>query len=206
MRRYVAPLIPLIIFYAVQGQLSTFLIAWFGQAQNVAEVTALGRLGQLFAFLSALFPMLAMPYFASVADGAFRHRYWWIVALTLVTTAVIGTLGFAFPEPLLWLLGARYDHLSREVGWVVLSGALSFAGGAIWTIHSARRWVFWRFTAAYIAAVMLVQVAFVVWVDLSVTLHVIWMGVVANGVGLLCQGFVAWLGLRGDAERPVERR
>jgi O-antigen/teichoic acid export membrane protein len=200
-RRYVAPLVPLAIFYAVQGQLATFLVAWFGQAQNIAEVTALGRLGQLFAFLSALFGMLVMPYFARIGDAVFVHRYTWAVLATLGTAGLISAAAFAFPHPLLWLLGPRYDHLLHAVGWVVLAGALGFAGGAIWTIHAARQWVFWRGTALYIAASVLAQAVFIAMVDMGSTLNAVLLGVVASGAALIAQVPIAGMGLRRDRLR-----
>ena len=197
-RRYVAPLVPLVTFYAVQGQLSTFLIAWFGQAQNIAEVTALGRLAQLFAFLSAMFGMLVMPYFARIGDEVFLHRYTWAVLGTLGTAGLISVAAFVLPQPLLWLLGPRYNHLLQAVGWVVLSGALGFAGGAIWTIHAARKWVFWRGTWLYLGMNVLAQTAFIASVNMGSTLNAVLLGVVAGAVSLVAQVPIAWMGLRRD--------
>jgi hypothetical protein len=48
MLHYLSPIIPGIIFTAVQGQISVLLITLFGQTKSIAEVAALGRLGQLF--------------------------------------------------------------------------------------------------------------------------------------------------------------
>ena len=45
---YILPAIPTFIFAAFQSQIALFLINAFGQTVNVAEVAALGRLGQLF--------------------------------------------------------------------------------------------------------------------------------------------------------------
>ncbi|KPF52850.1 hypothetical protein D621_11105 [beta proteobacterium AAP51] len=202
-RRYVAPLVPLTVFYALQGQLGIFLMAWFGQAQQVAEVTALGRLGQLFAFLSALFGMLVMPLFARMPVAVFVSRYGWAVAATLLLALLLTAAAFALPEPLLWLLGPRYGHLLQEVPFIVLAGALGFAGGALWSIHAARKWVFWRATAFYIAGVLATQLLFVALVDLSTTRNVVLMGVATNAAGLLAQGLVAWLGLRQHRAHPI---
>ena len=202
--RYVAPLVPLATFYAVQGQLATYLIAWFGQAQQIAEITALGRLAQLFAFLSALFGMLVMPYFGRVGDDVFLHRYRWAIGGIVGVAAAISATAFALPEPLLWLLGHRYDHLLREVGWVVLAGSLSFAGGAVWSVHAIRKWVFWRGTALYIACVALTQALFVALVPLDSTLNVLLMGVVANATALLVQMPIAWMGLARDARKACQ--
>jgi O-antigen/teichoic acid export membrane protein len=203
--RYVAPLVPLAVFYAVQGQLATFMIAWFGQAQQIAEVTALGRLAQLFAFLSALFSAVVMPYFGRVEAGVFLRRYRLVVACVLGLAAILSAVAFVLPEPLLWLLGRRYDHLLREVGWVVLAGSLSFAAGAISSVHAIRKWVFWRGTAQYIVCVTVAQGLFMAFVPLDTTLHVLLLGVVASATSLLAQVPIAWMGLARDARAAADR-
>jgi len=137
-----------------------------------------------------------MPLFARLDAAGFISRYRWAVATTLLTTVVLSGAAFLLPEPLLWLLGARYQHLLQEVPYIVLAGALSFAGGALWSIHAARKWVFWRATVFYIACVLATQLVFIATVDLSVTMNVVLMGVATNFAGLLAQGLVAWTGLR----------
>ena len=194
-RRYVAPLVPMTAFYAIQGQLAIFLMAWFGQSQGIAEVTALGRLGQLFNFLSALFATLIIPRLASLPDDVFMKRYPWAAGGVLLIAGLIAAAGFAVPQPLLWLLGQNYAHLSVEVSWSVLAGALGFAGGTIWCIHAARKWVFWAGTWFYIGAIAIVQLIFVAWVDMGVSLNVVLMGVAVSAAALLNQGLVAALGM-----------
>jgi O-antigen/teichoic acid export membrane protein len=193
-RRHVAPLAPMAVFYAVQGQLGTLLIAWFGQAQGIAEVTALGRLGQLFSFMTAVFAMLVIPHLARLPEAVFAQHYRWSLAAVLGMAMALTAAGFALPQPLLWLLGPRYDHLALEVSWSVLAGALAFAGSTIWSIHAARKWVFWSGTWTYLAAITAVQLAYVASVDLSVPLHVVWLCVAVHAVALLHQAWVAWLG------------
>lgn len=204
LRQHVAPLVPLAIFTPLQGQVATLAIAWFGQAQGIAELTALGRLGQLFAFATALFGMLVMPSFARMDDATFRRRYVAITAATLVFTVTVSGLAFAWPEPLLWLLGHRYAHLGDEVGWMVLASALSFAGGAIWTVHFSRRWIFWRATAAHIAVVTATQLACLHALDLSRTHGVVLLAAATGLAALLMQCVVAWLGFRRDASRSAD--
>jgi hypothetical protein len=194
-RRYVAPLVPMTAYFAVQGQLAVFLIAWFGQSQGIAEVTALGRLGQLFNFLSALFGTLIIPRLAGLPDQAFLKRYPLAVGGVLAISGLIAAVGFAVPQPLLWLLGHNYAHLSREVSWSVLAGALGFAAGTIWCIHAARKWVFWAGTWFYIGSITLVQLIFVARVDMTISLNVVLMGVAVNAAALLNQAVVSTLGL-----------
>jgi O-antigen/teichoic acid export membrane protein len=199
-RRYVAPLVLATAFYAIQGQLSTFLIAWFGQAQGIAEVTALGRLGQIFNFLSALFAMLIIPNLARLSDAGFARRYPWAILGVLGISLILILTGFAAPQTLLWLLGYRYEHLLQEVSWSVLAGALGFAGGTIWCIHAARKWVFWAGTYFYITAITVVQSGFVLFVNMGSPLNVVLMGVAVNGVALLNQALVSWLGFKKVAK------
>lgn len=119
--------------------------------------------------------------------------------------AAISAAAFVLPEPLLWLLGHRYAHLLREVGWVVLGGSLAFASGAVWSVHAVRKWVFWRGTALYIASVVSAQALFAAWVPMDSTLNVLLMGVVANATALLAQVPIAWMGLARDARTAAGR-
>jgi hypothetical protein len=44
MRKYLAPLVAGMVFYALHGQIQVLLISLFGSSKSLAEVTALGRL------------------------------------------------------------------------------------------------------------------------------------------------------------------
>lgn len=199
--RYAAPLAPMAAFYALQGQVTTVLVASFGEAQHIAEVTALGRLGQLFAFASALYAMLLQPAFARVPAARLRRRYAAVVAATLALAAAASAGAFVLPQPLLWLLGPNYAHLGPEVGWMVCASALAFASGALWCVHAARHWVFWSTSVVYVAGVVAAQAAWIVHADLGRTHDVVMLSVVANAAALACQGWVAWLGLRREPRR-----
>jgi hypothetical protein len=204
LRQHIAPLVPLAIFTPLQGQVATFAIAWFGQAQGIAELTALGRLGQLFVFATALFSMVVMPTFTRLDEATFRRRYVAVTTGTLIFAGAASGLAFALPGPLLWLLGQRYGHLGDEVGWMVLGSALSFAGGAIWIVHFARRWVYWRATAAYIALVTATQLACAAALDLGQIRGVVLLGAATGAAALLSQIYVAWLGFRRDHTVPAD--
>ncbi len=143
MLNYLAPLIPGIAFTALQGQLIVLLISIFGKTQNIAEVAALGRLGQLFLLLTAVNSTLIEPYFARVDRSQLLPRYLQVVGVATLFASSIALISFLFPAPLLWILGHKYEHLDVELGWMMASASLGYIGGTMWTIHAARKWVYW---------------------------------------------------------------
>ncbi len=176
MRRYLAPLMPAVVFNAVQGQLAVLIIAWLGSTEKIAEVSALGRIGQLFLLVHAFNGIMIGPYVARLPMQLLSRRYTQILFGAVLLAVLIGASGFLFSRQLLWLLGSKYSGLEREAGWVVLSACVNYVAGVMWTMNSARRWVFWWGTAAEIIALVLVQAGCALTMDLSQTMPVIWFG------------------------------
>jgi O-antigen/teichoic acid export membrane protein len=200
MLRYLAPLMPGVVFSAMQGQLTVAIITVFGSTEKIAEVSALGRIAQLFLLLSAFNAVLLEPYVARLPAVLLRRRYAQILGAAVLLAVVIGAAGFAFPGPLLWLLGPKYVGLERETSWMVLTACISYVSGVMWTMHAARRWVFWWGTVAYIVALLVVQIACALTLDLSQTMPVIWFGTVT---ALAASGVHSATGIYGLCRKPA---
>jgi hypothetical protein len=198
MLRYLSPIIPSAVFVALQGQILIGIIAVLGSTQNIAEVSALGRISQLFVILGAFNAVFVEPYIARIPLSLLSRRYLQILGVAIGIAAAITTVGFVFPRPLLWLLGQNYSGLQKEIGWVVLNGCLCYLGGVLWTMHAARRWIFWWSTIVYIVSTVLVQAVCIAKMDLSHTLSVIWFGLITALVGLGLQISVGIYGFRTD--------
>ena len=119
---YILPAIPTFIFAAFQSQIALFLINAFGQTANVAEVAALSRLGQLFIVFTTFNLIIIEPRIARLKPERLLRTYLQLILLAFVFCLSIVLLAFAFPTPLLWLLGPKYSSLGHIVGWVVLTG------------------------------------------------------------------------------------
>jgi len=178
---YISPLVPGVVFTAFQSQVQIFIITIYGSTQNVAEVAALGRLGQLFGILNAFNSMIVGPYIAALPMVNLARRYALILANAVVLASVLVAGAFILPEPLLWLLGPSYSNLGQQVGWVVLASSLSYIGGVMWTMQAARRWIFWWGTGIYIGLVVVAQIAGAIYLDLSSTSGIVLFGVVTSG-------------------------
>lgn len=185
MIKLIMPLIPGIVFTAFQGQIAVGLITIFGKTRSIAEVAALGRLGQLFAVFTAFNSVLIEPHVAGLAAPMLRRRYI-LIALGGCTLALLVTLGaFAFPGPLLWLLGHSYRNLRLDVGWVVAASCVGYVAGLLWVMNAARKFLYWWYTWAYIGIVLVSQIVCVTFMDLSSTRHVIYFMLIGNAATLL---------------------
>ena len=191
MLHYLAPLIPGIAFTALQGQLIVLLISIFGKTQNIAEVAALGRLAQFFILLSAFNTTLIEPYFARLNRARLLSRYLLVVGTATLLGTAIALTAFIFPQPLLWILGHKYEHLDLELGWMMAGACLGYIGSTMWTIHAARKWIYWWGSLLYIVLVSSLQAVFIAFWDLSTTLSVLYLNLATNLVILAVHAVTA---------------
>ena len=178
MLSYLAPIIPGIFFTAIQGQIAVLLITLFGQTKSIAEVAALGRLSQLFTIVTTSNYVIIEPYIAKVDRQHLVKRYFQILGVALAISLVLCATAFFFPQPVLWILGPKYQDLQAEVGWTVVASCLSYLGTVMWAMHTARKWVYWWYTALHIMLLLIVQIVSVAVMDLSTTLNVIYFSII----------------------------
>ena len=172
MRRYLAPVVPGIIFYALQGQLTVFLITFFGKSHNIAEVAALGRLTQALILVGAFNGVIIEPYIARVPHILLPKRYPLIVAGAISLTLVLALGSYLFPSAALWIIGSKYSHLQTAFTWSICAWGLNYLAGLLWMMHSARKWVYWWHTIFCCATLTVSQVFGVWFLDLSTTVGI----------------------------------
>jgi len=196
MLRYLAPLMPGIIYTAFQGQISLFLITYFGNASSIADVAALGRLGQLFILLGAFNGVIVEPVFAKLPADQLRRRYPQALVAAVLLASLLVSLAALFRHPLLWVLGGHYAHLHRELVWMIAASSIAYVAGVLWTINSARQWLFWWYTGLYIFLTAGTQVVCALVLRMDHTHDVIMLNLCANAAGLfahLCGGIYGLL-------------
>jgi O-antigen/teichoic acid export membrane protein len=124
LRKFAIPLVPGVIYYMVQGQISTLLLTVFGQTISIAEVGALGRLGQILGLLMMLNGFVVLPNLAQVSRrNEFILHGARMIALFVAMGGVTLLSTFVVPEWWLYLLGGNYDH-SGEFLPLAMSGSL----------------------------------------------------------------------------------
>ena len=178
--RLALPNMPQAIFFALQGQISLFLITFLGHTQGVASVGALGRLGGIFAVFSQANQLLVEPFFAKLPRHKLRSNYAAAVALAAVVSTGILVFTLHFPQLLLWVLGPQYANLEVEVKLSITASAISCFSGVLWGIHSSRRFVYWWNVIFSISLTILVQVLFILKADMSTVRGVLWLNLATN--------------------------
>ena len=139
LKAFVVPLIPIIIYYAFQNQISIFILSLLGNTASIAEVGALGRLGQIFVVLHSIFPFFLQPYFARINDRTVFIRGVARLSGVLILLSTLGVLSaYLVPELWLFILGGKYSNLTDELPIAMMTALLIIAGGAIYTVVISR--------------------------------------------------------------------
>jgi O-antigen/teichoic acid export membrane protein len=143
MQSFIRKLAANAVFFCFQGQITIFLIGFFGRDINsVAEVGALGRLAMVFTVLSNLLTNVFGPAFARCQDPRrLRWQYATIVGGVSVFSAVLIAAALLFPGAFLFVLGGKYAHLEHELVLMVGGAVMGALTGTFWTLNASKAWI-----------------------------------------------------------------
>jgi hypothetical protein len=167
MQRFIRHLAANAVFFCFQGQITVFLISFFGRnVASVAEVGALGRLAMVFTVLTNLLSNVFGPAFARCHNPRrLRWQYAAIVGgVTAFSLALIGA-AMLFPRAFLFVLGAKYGHLEHELVLMVSGAVIAALTGTFWTLNASKAWIAgsWLYVPLTVAA----QIALIPITDFS---------------------------------------
>ncbi len=201
------PNVPQAIFFALQGQVSLFLITFLGHTQGVSSVGALARLGQIFLIFKQANMLFIEPYFAKLPKAKMRRGYILALSVAAVVCVVVVQLTLWFPQLLLWVLGPQYAGLRYEVKLSIIAGAVSFFSSVMWTVHSARRFVYWWNVGLSIVLTIAVQALCIVKFDMSTVRGVLYLTLATNVtslfINILSGAFGFLKGPRETEAKPI---
>lgn len=194
MIQYLKPIILSTVFFAFQGQIQIFIISFFGNINNIAEVAALGRLGQVFLFFNAANGLIAFPIIAKSTEKELFKKFMLVLGITLLVAASIFSFALIFPQVLLFLLGPKYYHLKNELGIMVFNSCLVYIAGVFYGMNSSRKWVFWGLTWTNLIGMVLCEIIGVLVFDVSTTQGVLYMAVLAQLFSVAVCGITSIIG------------
>jgi len=139
----VKKILPGSIYYCLSGQISIWLISFFGSTSSIAQIGALSRLAILLNLFSILFNTLLVPRFSRltpVSTVLLRFYLKMFLGLLVLSCFIIG-ITFLFPVQILWVLGKDYGALKNEVILIMISSCLNLIFGAAFMLYSSRGWI-----------------------------------------------------------------
>lgn len=194
MIRYIVPAIPAIVLGAFQGQVSLFLIGIFGYTTSVAEVAALGRLGQLLTVLMAFNIVVVEPYVARLPRERLRNAYLKLFACGITGAAALSVYAFLEPGVFLWILGPNYRDLRSLIGWVILTVCINYLAGLLWIMNRSRKWIFWRGTLLEISLIFIIQIGFLILIGVRTTRDAVFFNFASSFCYIITHGYISLYG------------
>lgn len=202
-RRYVLPAAPAILLGAFHSQIALFLISIFGSTVSIAQVAALGRLGQIFNVLMTFNIIIVEPYMARLHPERLLLTYLRLIAVASICCTVLILLAFSAPGLFLWLLGSKYSELHTLIGWVILTACINYIAGLIWIMNRSRKWLFWRGTIAEIALLILIQVGFITIFGIRTTRNAVMFNLASSFCYVVAHTYVAAHGFLKSKETTL---
>lgn len=191
---YLKPIMPGSVFMAFQAQILIFIISIFGEARNIAEIAALGRLGQLFLLLNVAGTTLIAPYFARQDHRGLLRKFLLLVIGATLLSILIWILSYGFPQGLIFLIGSKYQHLEKEIPLLVSSSCLAFLSNLMWALVASRKWLWWWMPVLNIGGILLIQVLAVTNMNLATTHNVLVLSLIMNAYAVIHKIIVATYG------------
>lgn len=135
--------LPGAIYFCFSGQITIWLLSTFGTATAIAQVGALGRLGQLLLILNTVFATLVLPRFSRCTAGRKALSRMAFMSIGGMAAACFGILVFVavFPSSALYLLGTQYSSLTSEVVIAVAQSCVGLLSWVCYHLALTRGWI-----------------------------------------------------------------
>ncbi len=134
--------LPGAIYFCLSGQVTIWLISFFGETKDVASLGAIGRLTIVLSIFNPLMATLIVPRFARLADTEKLKLYFWRIYFSVAAVIFFMVFGiWLFSDYILMILGEKYAGLSAEMTLSILAAGISMLGGGSYSLASSRGWL-----------------------------------------------------------------
>lgn len=190
------------LFTCFQAQIGTFILSLGGMTSSVADLGALSRFSVVFSVVGSVLFHLAAPAFArSQSSRALLGSYLRSFLGVLAVCTLLTLLAWMFPGVLLWIVGPRYSHMTRELPLLFLVQSLGMVVTLTWYLASARGWInlSWIIPLATLAF----QGALLAFLDVRSVNGTLWFMLWSQIPTLIVVLIMVWRGLRNWPPSPA---
>lgn len=139
----VKKMMPGVIYYCLSGQITVWLLSFFGNTQSLAQIGALSRLAVVLGIFNTLIGTLIIPRFARLANNKMNITKFYarvIFAIIIPLSMVVGIV-YSIPSQILWLLGKNYSGLQLELLLMIIGSSISLIAGVAFSLNISRNWI-----------------------------------------------------------------
>ena len=191
------------INYILSGQVTLLLIAIFGGAESIANFGALGRIAAMFGIFSAVMQSIVLPRYARCQTAHDLRRVYAMVFIAASAAAMLpAAIAYVLPGPLLWILGAQYSGLDRDLTLVALYSGTTSLAFLSWGMNSIRAWIIppWINIPAGISF----QAIAMLIIGVSTLEQVLYVGIVSGALSIALNVVATWVFTRSFKVPPPQ--
>jgi O-antigen/teichoic acid export membrane protein len=141
--KIVRKMLPDVIYYAFSGQITMWIISFFGKSSAVAYIGALSRISVILAIFSTLTSVLIVPRFAKLTAQKIIILKRYSQILILYALLMVFIIGFVclFSEQILWIFGENYLELQFELILTIVNSCILGFSGIAFALSQSKGWV-----------------------------------------------------------------
>lgn len=134
--------LPIVLYHCISGQISIWLVSFFGTTNNISELGALGRLSIIYNLFTILFSTLVIPRFSRMKElkSDLLKHYLIIQFTTLVISATLLFAVWLVSDQILWVLGNNYSGLNYTLFLIALTSSIGLMTGICSQLVISRGW------------------------------------------------------------------
>lgn len=129
------------VYYCISGQISLWLISFFGSSTSLAEIGALGRIAIMLNLISVMFATLVIPRFSRInADegDTVKRNFLFSIAAAILILLLVVLFSYVFDNQVLSLLGDAYVNLNSELHLLIIGSSIATLAGIATTLIRSR--------------------------------------------------------------------
>lgn len=134
--------LPIVIYHCISGQISIWLVSFFGTTNNISELGALGRLSIIYNLFTILFSTLVIPRFSRMKESKSELLKHFLI-IQVSTFAISGSLLLAIwlvSNQILWVFGQNYSGLNYPLFLIALTSSIGLMSGICSQLVISRGW------------------------------------------------------------------
>lgn len=136
-------IMPGAIYYCLSGQITIWILSFFGNTTGLAQLGALTKFAIVLSLVNSMVSLLIIPRFARQRKNRRNLRYLYNLILlgVFIFLTFASLFTYFFPSAFLWVLGPRYAGLETELFYTIIGSSFALLSGIATLLNMSRNWI-----------------------------------------------------------------